>query len=777
MATVSTSFTGVTVTGVTAIDPGVVTAGTHGYTTGDVVLHEAMDEMTELNGQLFDIETIDGNSYWLRSFGGNGARLSTAAFTAETTGGTSSLGLSAVLTVPVEGEDITVTLTGTWVATIALEEEIGYHSNVWKELQRWTANTVHQFSTKAAKTRYRLRLITWTSGTITSTLADGDKIEQSFLHDDSTEYMEVTQAQVTMRDNLIVDGNLTVTGTQTFTGTLDVVTLDAEVIEAGDASLGINGLDAAQGGEILLTGGTSSTAANDGGAVGLVGGTPGVDGKGGAVNLTGGVGGSTSDIGGAIVIAGGAATTGNTAGGLASVTGGASTGSGTGGVVSLVGGAGSAATGVGGGITITGGAGNTTGAGGATVIAGGAGGDDAVGGLISLTGGAAGGGNRAGGAAAVVGGAGQGTAAGGAVDLTSGAAENGAAVGPGASGAVTLATGAAGTETTSTAGASGAVTIESVAGGAATGTAGIGGASGALIIRSGAGGAATAADSGVSGVGGALTISTGAGGLASGTGASAAGGALILETGAGGGNDLPIPGNNSIVSGASGALTIRTGAGGALTAGNSTAGAAGTLSITGGAGGEAIEDADDTGGAGANVNITAGAGGDGQDSGVGGSVVVTPGTLGTTGGGTAAIGGSVFIRGNNATAPTTPIIRGQALAGSDTGTQSLTAAEMMAGIHANDPQGSVAITMPDGQTLHNALPADFQTGDSFDFTLINLNGSTGEIQTLTDVAGTGVVTIIGKATVDPPVAAEGSGSGTWRFVSTGSNNFNAYRIS
>ncbi len=106
-------------------------------------------------------------------------------------------------------------------------------------------------------------------------------------------------------------------------------------IEAEDASLGVNGIDAAQGGAIVITGGTSSTAGNAGGAVSLVGGTPGATGVGGAISLTGGAGGATSGTGGAITIAAGAGTAGNANGGAVSVLGGNAHGSGTDGVLSL----------------------------------------------------------------------------------------------------------------------------------------------------------------------------------------------------------------------------------------------------------------------------------------------------------------------------------------------------------------------------------------------------------------------------------------------------------
>jgi predicted RecA/RadA family phage recombinase len=107
----------------------------------------------------------------------------------------------------------------------------------------------------------------------------------------------------------------------------------ADDITATDSSLGIAGIAAAQGGAIVVTGGTSSTAGNAGGAVSLVGGTPGVTGAGGAASVTGGIGGATSGTGGAASLKGGAGTAGNANGGAVTIQGGEPHGSGQQGTV------------------------------------------------------------------------------------------------------------------------------------------------------------------------------------------------------------------------------------------------------------------------------------------------------------------------------------------------------------------------------------------------------------------------------------------------------------
>lgn len=109
----------------------------------------------------------------------------------------------------------------------------------------------------------------------------------------------------------------------------------ADDLTGSDSSLGVNGQAAAQGGAIVITGGTSSTAENAGGAVSLVGGTPGATGVGGAASVTGGAGGATSGTGGAVAVAGGAGTNGNANGGAVSILGGNANGSGTDGAISI----------------------------------------------------------------------------------------------------------------------------------------------------------------------------------------------------------------------------------------------------------------------------------------------------------------------------------------------------------------------------------------------------------------------------------------------------------
>lgn len=112
-----------------------------------------------------------------------------------------------------------------------------------------------------------------------------------------------------------------------------ITTLTTGAIAAVDSSLGIDGLAAAQGGDVVATGGTSATGANAGGVAKIVGGTPGVTGVGGAAQVTGGIGGATSGTGGAASVTGGAGSGGNANGGNANIAGGAANGSGKAGII------------------------------------------------------------------------------------------------------------------------------------------------------------------------------------------------------------------------------------------------------------------------------------------------------------------------------------------------------------------------------------------------------------------------------------------------------------
>lgn len=408
------------------------------------------------------------------------------------------------------GEEVTVSLSGTYSAVVQLERALTPDETSWERVMGpWrtdNATVAEVYRTTRQNEVLRLRATSYTSGTVTYSFSDGDKVLVTVTDRFGNVIAQYAQS------GLLADITGDIVGD--ITGDVDAVTVDAEVIEAGDASLGINGIDAAQGGAIVATGGTSSTAANAGGAVSLVGGTPGATGVGGAASITGGAGGATSGVGGEAHVTGGAATAGNSAGGEAGVHGGAGQGTGAGGEAHIEGGdSGTGATGTGGECHVHGGDSlATNGAGGEAHFHGGAGAGTGAGGAATLIGGA-GGATGAGGDAALTSGAGGATSGvSGNASLASGTTANATSGTASATGTATVASGAPGTATTGTGGASGDIDLITADGGSTSGAGGTGGAAGSINVTPGAGGDDTEGASGTGGDGGSVVVTPGAGG-------------------------------------------------------------------------------------------------------------------------------------------------------------------------------------------------------------------------------------------------------------------------
>jgi hypothetical protein len=89
--TVTSSATAVptvkNITGITKANPGVVTSAAHGYADGDIVFIEGIVGMTELNELPFKVRNKSTDTFEL-DYNGAGASLSTAAYTAYSSGGT-----------------------------------------------------------------------------------------------------------------------------------------------------------------------------------------------------------------------------------------------------------------------------------------------------------------------------------------------------------------------------------------------------------------------------------------------------------------------------------------------------------------------------------------------------------------------------------------------------------------------------------------------------------------------------------------------------------------
>ena len=133
--------------------------------------------------------------------------------------------------------------------------------------------------------------------------------------------------------------------------------------------------------------------------------------------------------------------------------------------------------------------------------------------------------------------------------------------------------------------------------------------------------------------------------------------------------------------------------------------------------------------------------------------------LPTVGGGSQAGDGNLSeIRLGTCAAPNTATV-----------TATLTTTQLLGGILLGSPGTSAAAyTTPTGTQI-DAVLTNAKVGSYFELTIINVDGSSSGVITLT--AGTGI-TIVGLATV---VATAGTAQ-TWRFRKTGTGTYTAYRV-
>ena len=105
-----------------------------------------------------------------------------------------------------------------------------------------------------------------------------------------------------------------------------------------------------------------------------------------------------------------------------------------------------------------------------------------------------------------------------------------------------------------------------------------------------------------------------------------------------------------------------------------------------------------------------------------------------------------------------------------TSTAALTASQLLNGILLGSPGTSAAsYTLPSVADLEAALPSATKAGVSFQFSVVNVNGSSSGVITL--VAGTGW-TLVGLATV----AATAGTAQAFRARKTGDTTWTLYRI-
>lgn len=261
-----------------------------------------------------------------------------------------------------------------------------------------------------------------------------------------------------------------------------------------------------------------------------------------------------------------------------------------------------------------------------------------------------------------------------------------------------------------------------------------------------AGGAAlvTGGTPGVTGVGGAATIAAGLGGATSGAGgvASMTGGAGTAGNSAGGVSK--IVGGAGQGSAAGGAAQVTGGAAGAT-------GAGGAAVIAGAAGGA-------TSGTGGAASLSAGAGTNGNAN--GGSVTVTAGAKNGSG-----LDGLILLR--------SPVSR-KGVVATMTDTATIAMASILAGTVKCTPTAAATYTMPTGAVIAAALPADFTTGDSLDFALVNVaTNDTFDITVATAASGT---TMYGNLAVEANSATTKFAFGNFRIICTGAATYDVYRF-
>ncbi len=185
-----------------------------------------------------------------------------------------AVGLSAVLDVPALGEDITISLSGGATATVLLQRERVPYSGAWHTIRTYFGNVGATFRQERKNERYRFNCNSYTSGTVTYSVSDGDKVVGGtpIVDQFGVEVMRTTQAGTTFPGTLTVDGATTLTGavTQSAAGTLasgttignvtianGSITDSSNAISFGNEALTTTGAVAT--GAVTTTGATSAT--------------------------------------------------------------------------------------------------------------------------------------------------------------------------------------------------------------------------------------------------------------------------------------------------------------------------------------------------------------------------------------------------------------------------------------------------------------------------------------------------------------------------------------
>lgn len=110
------------ISAITQASPGVITTGTHSYTTGDEVYLSSIGGMTELNGRIFVVTVLSATTFSLTDMWGTA--VDTSAYTAYTSGG-SAQRLYKIVS-PYSTSNLTDSTTGCCKLSYAVSEDVLY---------------------------------------------------------------------------------------------------------------------------------------------------------------------------------------------------------------------------------------------------------------------------------------------------------------------------------------------------------------------------------------------------------------------------------------------------------------------------------------------------------------------------------------------------------------------------------------------------------------------------------------------------------------------------
>lgn len=238
-------------------------------------------------------------------------------------------------------------------------------------------------------------------------------------------------------------------------------------------------------------------------------------------------------------------------------------------------------------------------------------------------------------------------------------------------------------------------------------------------------------------------------------------GPIILTAGTGGTAAGATGGNG-------GAIAISAGYGGNS---DQNGGAGAGYVSQAGTGGDTSSAAIFAGGAGGNYAIYAGNGGDNPAGtgagGKGGSVLIEAGSGGSAPGGTPGLDGNIIFR--------SVLLQEQLAPAAKTVDATLTAAEILTGIITvnQGAAGTSAQQLPTGTDFSAAL-VDTQSGDSFDFSVINTSIVAAEDVTITTNTDW---TLVGSMVIEANDNDRARSSARFRARKTGANTWTLYRLS